>query len=233
MTALWQDRKIIVCAGTGGVGKTTVVHGFAKQLTAGDVPEALKDLRLVEIRLDHPDLNNPQLDYALRDHLLNLGAQGHQGVILFIDGLRQLAESQDSLHPGHAYLKSVLSQDSLRCIASCSSRDFKQLQSSDSSLLRRFQKLEVPEPDAESTMTLLRGAKERFEAHHGVQIRDAALNAAVKLSIRHLSDRFLPEKAIDFLYMFHIFLYFIGNNTNLSLFSFVNNSSSIFIIIIL
>ncbi|MFQ5722936.1 MAG: ATP-dependent chaperone ClpB [Terriglobia bacterium] len=190
-----------VLIGEPGVGKTAIVEGLAQRIAAGDVPEALKPKRIVQLDLaalvagaKYRGEFEDRLKAVLREiH----ESEGH--VILFIDELHTLvgAGAAEGAIDASNMLKPPLARGELRCIGATTLNEYKKHIERDPALERRFQQVFVGEPSVEDTISILRGLKERYEVHHGVRIRDAALVAAAVLSHRTISDRFLPDKAID------------------------------------
>ena len=190
-----------VLIGEPGVGKTAIVEGLAQRIAGGDVPEVLKPKRIVQ--LDLPALvagakYRGEFEDRLKAVLREIAAADGQ-IILFIDELHTLvgAGAAEGAIDASNMLKPPLARGELRCIGATTLNEYKKHVERDPALERRFQQVFVGEPTVEDTISILRGLKERYEVHHGVRIKDAALVAAATLSHRYIADRFLPDKAID------------------------------------
>ncbi|CUH97085.1 Chaperone protein ClpB [Propionispora sp. 2/2-37] len=190
-----------VLIGEPGVGKTAIVEGLARRMVAGDVPESLKDKVLYSLDLSSL-LAGAKFRGEFEERLKNVldeirKADGR--VILFIDELHTVVgagAAEGAMDAGNI-LKPMLARGELRCIGATTLNEYRAHIEKDPALERRFQPVTVGEPTVEDTISILRGLKERYEVHHGVKIKDAALIAAAVLSDRYISDRFLPDKAID------------------------------------
>src|SRR6266700_2433999 len=190
-----------VLIGEPGVGKTAIVEGLALRIVNGDVPETLRNKRLVGLDLGSM-LAGAKYRGEFEDRLKAVikeieGAQGH--IILFIDELHTLvgAGAAEGAIDASNMLKPALARGELRCVGATTLNEYKKYIEKDAALERRFQQIYVGEPSVEDTIAILRGLKERYEVHHGVRIKDSAIVAAATLSNRYISDRFLPDKAID------------------------------------
>jgi ATP-dependent Clp protease ATP-binding subunit ClpB len=190
-----------VLIGEPGVGKTAIVEGLALRIIAGDVPEGLKEKRLLTLDLGALLAGakfRGEFEERLKTVLKEVSkAEGE--VILFIDELHTLvgAGAAEGAMDASNMLKPALARGELRCIGATTLDEYRKHIEKDAALERRFQPVYVRESSVEDTVSILRGLKEKYELHHGVSIRDAALVAAATLSHRYISDRFLPDKAID------------------------------------
>ncbi len=190
-----------VLIGEPGVGKTAIVEGLARRIVAGDVPEGLKEKRLVSMDLGAMIAGakyRGEFEDRLKAFLKEVTASEGR-IILFIDELHTLvgAGGAEGAVDAANLLKPQLARGELRCIGATTLDEYRKHVEKDAALERRFQPVYVNEPSVEDTIAILRGLKERYEVHHGVRISDAALVAAATLSHRYISDRFLPDKAVD------------------------------------
>jgi len=190
-----------VLIGEPGVGKTAIVEGLAQRIVSGDVPDVLKTKRLVALDLAAL-VAGAKFRGEFEDRLkavLKEIAEAEGQIILFIDELHTLvgAGAAEGAMDASNMLKPALARGELRAIGATTLNEYKKYIEKDPALERRFQPVLVAEPNVEDTIAILRGLKERYEVHHGVRIKDAAILAAATLSHRYISDRFLPDKAID------------------------------------
>jgi ATP-dependent Clp protease ATP-binding subunit ClpB len=190
-----------VLIGEPGVGKTAIVEGLARRIVSGDVPESLKNKTLYSLDMGSLIAGakyRGEFEERLKS-VLNEIAKSDGQILLFIDEIHTVVgagASEGSMDAGNI-LKPMLARGELRCIGATTLNEYQKYIEKDAALERRFQPVMVNQPSVEDTITILRGLKERYEVHHGVRIRDKALVAAAVLSDRYISDRFLPDKAID------------------------------------
>jgi ATP-dependent Clp protease ATP-binding subunit ClpB len=188
-----------VLIGEPGVGKTAVAELLAQRIVAGDVPESLRGLRLVALDVGALIAGakfRGQFEERLRSVLAEVRAR-EAGVVLFIDELHSVVSSDRSSADAGSILKPLLARGDLRCIGATTPEDYRRSIEKDPALERRFQQVLIREPDQDTCVEILRGLKERYELHHGVTISDRALVAAARLANRYISDRCLPDSAID------------------------------------
>jgi len=190
-----------VLIGEPGVGKTAIAEGLARRINAGDVPETLKNKRLLAFDIGALVAGakyRGEFEDRLKAVLKEI-AESHGEIILFIDELHTLvgAGKAEGAIDAANMLKPALARGELRCIGATTLDEYRKHIEKDPALERRFQPVYVGEPDAADTIAILRGLKERYEVHHGVRIKDTALVAAATLSDRYITERFLPDKAID------------------------------------
>lgn len=190
-----------VLIGEPGVGKTAIVEGLAQRIAKNDVPESLKGIRLMGLDMGALVAGTQyrgQFEERLKGVIQEI-EQSEGRIVLFIDELHLLvgAGSAEGSMDAANLLKPALARGELRCIGATTLNEYQKHVEKDAALERRFQPVLVAEPSLEDAISILRGLKERYELHHGVRIRDAALVEAVNLSNRYIADRFLPDKAVD------------------------------------
>ena len=194
-----KNNPILI--GEPGVGKTAIVEGLAWRIMKQDVPFGLKDKTLIELDMGSLIAGakyRGEFEERLKA-VLNEVKQADGNIILFIDEIHNLVgagKTEGSMDAANL-LKPMLARGELKCIGATTFDEYRQYIEKDAALERRFQKIQVEEPSVEETISILRGLKDRFESHHGVQIKDEAIIAASTLSHRYITDRFLPDKAID------------------------------------
>jgi ATP-dependent Clp protease ATP-binding subunit ClpB len=190
-----------VLIGEPGVGKTAIVEGLAQRIVEGDIPDTLKDKRVVALDMGAL-IAGAKYRGEFEDRLkavLKEVTDAHGQIILFIDEMHTLvgAGAAEGAVDASNMLKPALARGELRCVGATTIKEYRKYIEKDAALERRFQPVMVEEPSVEDTISILRGLKEKYEVHHGVRIKDSALVAAATLSNRYITDRFLPDKAID------------------------------------
>jgi ATP-dependent Clp protease ATP-binding subunit ClpB len=193
-----KSNPIII--GDPGVGKTAVVEGLAQRIAAGDVPEDLQSAAVLALDMGQLIAGakyRGEFEERFKRVLDEVSAAGN--IILFIDEIHILvgAGASGGAMDASNLIKPALSRGEIRCVGATTLEEYRKHIEKDAALMRRFQIVMVEEPTLDDTISILRGVKEKYEVHHGVRILDAALNAAAKLSYRYITDRFLPDKAID------------------------------------
>jgi ATP-dependent Clp protease ATP-binding subunit ClpB len=190
-----------VLIGEPGVGKTAIAEGLAQRIVKGDVPESLKDKRLLALDMGALIAGakyRGEFEERLKAVLSEVQAEGGR-IVLFIDELHTIVgagKAEGAMDAGNL-LKPALARGELHCVGATTLDEYRKQIEKDAALARRFQPVFVSEPTVEDTISILRGLKEKYEQHHGVRITDSALVAAATLSNRYITDRFLPDKAID------------------------------------
>ena len=190
-----------VLIGEPGVGKTAIVEGLAQRIVQGDIPETLKNKRVVALDMGAL-IAGTKYRGEFEDRLKALLKEitdAHGEMVLFIDEMHTLvgAGAAEGAVDASNMLKPALARGELRCVGATTIKEYRKHIEKDAALERRFQPVMVEEPSVEDTISILRGLKEKYEVHHGVRIKDSALVAAATLSHRYITDRFLPDKAID------------------------------------
>jgi len=193
-----KNNPVII--GEPGVGKTAIVEGLAQRIISGDVPEDLKSAAILSLDMGQLIAGakyRGEFEERFKRLLQEVSDAGN--VILFIDEIHMLigAGGSEGAMDAANLIKPALSRGEIRCIGATTLEEYRKHFEKDTALMRRFQVVMVEEPSLDETVTILRGVKKKYEVHHGVQILDAALVAAAKLAQRYITDRFLPDKAVD------------------------------------
>ncbi|MGA2242793.1 MAG: ATP-dependent chaperone ClpB [Verrucomicrobiota bacterium] len=199
LTRRTKNNPVLI--GEPGVGKTAIAEGLARRIVSGDIPESLKNKRLVAMDLSAMIAGakyRGEFEDRLKAFLKEIAASEGK-IILFIDELHTLVGTgaAEGATDAANIMKPQLARGELRCVGATTLDEYRKYIEKDPALERRFQPVQVAEPTVEATIAILRGLKERYEVHHGVRIQDSALVAAATLSHRYITDRFLPDKAID------------------------------------
>jgi len=202
-TLLRKTKNNPVLVGDPGTGKTAVVEGLAQRIANGDVPDSLKKCKLIALDLTSMVAGakyRGEFEERIKGVVDEVTARQGE-IVLFLDELHTLVGAGGSAGGLDAanILKPALARGELRCIGATTHEEYRESIAKDAALARRFEQVIVEEPDDETTLTMLRGLRPRYEAHHGVRVSEDALSSIVKLSRRYLRDRFLPDKAIDIL----------------------------------